>query len=254
MKLSIVTVHLNDFPGLERTLNSLSYVMSAADIEWIVIDGGSKLTREHSDIFRQVISLATQSVSGPDKGIYDAMNKGTKLASGDYIMYLNAGDELHQDFDHGLLSRLVETAPPGMVWGHCMERYENGATIQIKTRSSSWAWYCMPVYHPAIFFRREMLGEDPYDTSFIIAADYDLVCRLLTSGARVVMLDSEVSIFHRGGISLTRGEVTGEEENRIRMKYFMVSSFASKNIMRFKIFIARLSHFPLLRGLWRKWI
>lgn len=235
-------------------MQSLAAFSGQESMEWVVVDGGSQLPDGQDDAFGQVSSLATHFVSEPDEGIYDAMNKGTRLATGDYVLYLNAGDELHPEFDPTLLAQSVEADSPEMVWGRCLERYEDGTTIQIKTRSPSWAWYCMPVYHPAVFFRREALGDSPYNTGFKITADYELVCRLLTSGARVEMLDAVVSVFHRGGLSLTHGEVTGDEENRVRMKYFKVSPLTGKAIMSVKFFTARLSHVPWARQLWRRWI
>ena len=88
-----------------------------ANLEWVVIDGDSELQDGHPEIFQRVNSLATHFISEPDNGIYDAMNKGTRLASGDYVLYLNAGDELHPDFDPEQLSHLFEETSPEMVGG-----------------------------------------------------------------------------------------------------------------------------------------
>jgi putative colanic acid biosynthesis glycosyltransferase len=235
-------------------MKSIARVSGDSNIEWIVIDGGSQIPNGNSGLLERVSSLTTQFVSEPDEGIYDAMNKGTDLATGDYVLYLNAGDELHPGFDPGSVEKLAQSDLPEMIWGQCMERYENGATIRIKTRSPSWAWYCMPIYHPAIFFRRDVLGIKPYDTGFRIAADYDLVCRLLTNGAKVKNLNATVSVFHRGGLSLTNADATRYEENLIRMKYFNVSPHTGKMIMKGKSVIAKLSHSSVLRNLWRRWI
>jgi len=230
-------------------MKSLDPVQGRPDVEWIVIDGSNEEWASHGGLIRQVISRAAHVVSEPDEGIYDAMNKGTKLASGAYVLYLNAGDELHPGFSPGRLNRLVNENLPDMVWGRCLERYENGATIRVKTRSPAWAWYGMPAYHPAIFFRRNVLGDNPYDTSFRIAADYDLVCRLLNDGARALKLDSVVSIFHRGGLSLGKGDLTRSEENQVRMKYFRVSAFTGGAIMGIKNLLARFSNVHWLRRL-----
>jgi len=175
--LTIITIHLNDFDGLLRTIQSLGPVLSRDNVEWVVVDGGSK--RRDGDVVEQAESHANKFISETDKGVYDAMNKGTCFASGDYVLYLNAGDELHPEFDIDKFFLLADTTHAEMIWGQCMECYENGKTIQIKTRSVSWAWYCMPVCHPATFFRRDSIGDHPYDAWFRIAGDYDLICHLL---------------------------------------------------------------------------
>ena len=146
MKVSVVTIHLNDFAGLNRTFNSLKLSRCFNHLEWIIIDGDSELT-DGGLFFEQVKSSADHFLSEPDKGIYDAMNKGTRLASGDYILYLNAGDELHPDFESALLDHLAAGASPDMIWGRCEVHYLDGSKIQVKTRSPSWAWYCMPAFH-----------------------------------------------------------------------------------------------------------
>jgi len=253
MKLSIITIHLNEPAGLERTFNSLAPVATEKSLEWIVIDGGSKLQGADMGVFDRVESLADHFTSEPDEGIYDAMNKGTRLAVGDYVLYLNAGDELHPEFNLQALASLTETTPE-MIWGCCQERYENGSLIQVKTRSPSWAWYGMPVCHQAIFFRRDALGDTPYDTRLHISADYDLVCRLLSSGAEVEQLESVVSTFHRGGLSDIRGGVTREEENQVRLRYFHVPAFAGSAIKNFKGMNTKLAKIAWFRRLWRRWI
>lgn len=253
MKLSIVTIHLNVPNGLRTTFESLRQFLQEIDTEWIVIDGGSK-QQGIDDIFEQVKTFANHFSSEPDEGIYDAMNKGVRQATGEYVLFLNAGDELHQDFKPEQLRNLITETRPDMIWGRCQERYENGASIQVKTRSPSWAWYGMPAYHPAIFFRREILGDFPYDTRYRIAADYDLICRLLTGGARVEKLNSLVSIFHHGGLSDIQGAATRDEENQIRLKYFKVPAIAGNTIKYLKGINAQLAKVAWFRRLWRRWI
>ena len=83
MKLSIITIHLNELAGLERTFKSLAPVATEKSLEWIVIDGGSKLQGADIEVMDHVKSLAEHFTSEPDEGIYDAMNKGTRQAVGD---------------------------------------------------------------------------------------------------------------------------------------------------------------------------
>lgn len=256
MFLSIVTIHLDDFAGLARTMASLDALLSADVVEWIVVDGGSRAQSAGDD---EILGLARDSaqrfVSEPDEGIYDAMNKGTCLAGGEYVMYLNAGDELHEAFDHRQLEQELPEPAPGMVMGQCTERYANGREVELKTRPSSWAWYGMPTSHPAILFNRRLLPAQPYNTDFQIAADYDLFCRLLTqSGRPVHRIPMHFARFYLGGVSDTAHGRTLEEEHLIRVRYFAVPPFLSRLLIWFKTGMKKLSGFAWLRRAWRKWV
>jgi len=255
MNVSIVTVHLNDFEGLYRTYQSLQSVLTGQQVAWVVIDGGSHIeTEKQKAVFERVKLAADFFTSEPDHGIYDAMNKGSLAAKGDYFLYLNAVDELHADFNPDKLSSLVTETHPDMIWGRCQQRYQDGTLIQIKTRSPAWAWYGMPVYHPAILFRRESLGESPYNTHYRIAADYDLVCRLLADGGQVRQLDSPVCIFYRGGVSDTCSAESLNEENEVRLTYYRFPAIAGDILKYFKGLNARIANNSTLRRLWRRWI
>lgn len=91
MKISVITVNLNNSNGLERTFKSLSS-QTFKDFELIVIDGGS--TDGSLDLIRKYSTLITYWVSEADKGTYHAMNKGIQAATGDYCFFLNSGDSL----------------------------------------------------------------------------------------------------------------------------------------------------------------
>ncbi|HBR4018224.1 TPA: glycosyltransferase, partial [Klebsiella pneumoniae] len=94
-KLSIITVAYNNRAGIEQTFNSLDYIddKDMPSIEWVVIDGGS--TDGTYDYLCTLKSkIAIKYLSEKDQGIYDAMNKGILMSSGDYALFLNSGDTL----------------------------------------------------------------------------------------------------------------------------------------------------------------
>ena len=94
MNISIITVHLDDFEGLIRTFHSLQALLSNQHLSWVVIDGGSHIETDDQETGVDLIkSVADFFSSEPDRGIYDAMNKGCRAAKGDYVLFLNAGDE-----------------------------------------------------------------------------------------------------------------------------------------------------------------
>ena len=93
-KLSIITVNLNNREGLRKTAESV-VSQTYKDYEWIVIDGGS--TDGSKELIEQYAEHISYWVSEPDKGIYNAMNKGIRQAHGEYFLFLNSGDSLCDD-------------------------------------------------------------------------------------------------------------------------------------------------------------
>jgi len=250
--LSVITIHLNQFAGLRSTMASLKRLLGEPGVEWILVDGASMPeTPDQQETLKAALARANVGISEADEGIYHAMNKGTAMARGDYLLFLNAGDEMHPNFRPENLFRDLGNRWPVMVWGTCVERYRGGQTIAVKTRSPRWAWYGIPALHPSILFRRQALGESPFDTSFRIAADYDLVCRLLHTGDPVVLHQHTISVFHHGGVSDSLDHLTRQEENRVRLKHFSVPPAAGRAIMAFKRFNKVLSRVHWLRRMWR---
>lgn len=255
MKLSIVTVHLNDLDGLGITAQSLQSQFEIEDSQWIVIDGGTNpQTSSDSRTFAKVDKVASIFVSEPDNGIYDAMNKGTRAAVGDYVLYLNAGDELHPDFSWPRVAAQIADDEPGMVWGTCHERYLDGRLVKLQNRSPGLAWYGIPVNHQNVLFRRDLLGPGPYDENLVYCADYDLIGRLLRQDCSVLRTDMPVGIFQRGGVSEQNFRETMREEELLRTRHFDVNPVLSRLITHFKIFNSKAGQIPVLRRLLRNWV
>lgn len=252
--LTIITIHLNDFDGLFKTHNSLKTKLAADKVEWIVIDGGSKAPSiEQRPTLSLVKASADNYVSEPDDGIYDAMNKGTLLATGEYVLYLNAGDELHPEFSCEQLSVALQTHGAGMIWGKADVRDRNQKIYSRKTRNPGWLRYGTAVCHQAVFFKRSLLGSSPYDTRLSIAADYNLICRLYTAGESVKMLAMPVCVFDLVGKSGADKWLTLSEESDVRQKYFSVPNFFNVLITRFKLIIWQTGTLiPSFRRAWSR--
>ena len=252
--LTIITVHLNDFEGLSGTCESIRSKLSGSDVEWIVIDGGSNAhSMEDRESLDMVRAYAGQYVSEPDNGIYDAMNKGTRLAKGEYVLYLNAGDKLHPDFSFDAFAETVTGLDASMLWCRADVRDRTGKVYPRKTRRPAWLRYGTAVCHQAVFFRSSVLGSNPYETKFSVAGDYDLICRLYTSGERIELLDIPVCIFDLIGKSGTNKRLTLGEESVVRQKYFSIPGFVSRMIMEFKYLVWQTGTLlPSFRRAWSR--
>ncbi len=114
-KFSIITVTYNAGKVLEDTIQSV-ITQTYKNMEYILVDGGS--TDNTLSIINQYRSMIQQVISEPDRGLYDAMNKGIKMATGDYICFLNAGDAFHEDDTlQQMVHSLTENALPDVLYG-----------------------------------------------------------------------------------------------------------------------------------------
>jgi len=252
--LSIVTVHLNDFEALERTRDSLQPLLESRLVEWIVVDGESTPSglRETS-IMAAVRLQADRFLAEPDRGIYDAMNKGIDLASGDYLLFLNAGDLLHPDFRVDILLEILHEQAPDMAWGECFDIDRTGRQYRRRPRSAAWLRIGMPVSHQAIFFGRRILPSPAYDTRYRYAADYDLLCHLLADGAQILQLDQPVCVFDLEGRSSQNKRAALDEESEVRRQRLETSWLMDGVIRRAKLVVWGLSSLlPMSRAAWRR--
>lgn len=138
---SIVTVVLNDREGLGRTRASLRR-QSCRDFAWIVVDGGSE-DGTRDEIVRSAPEIAWWR-SGPDRGLYDAMNIGMAAATGDYLLFLNAGDELASpDSLERLAAEIRRHSSPDFLYCDALERTLGGTLLLKPARSHRTLWYGM---------------------------------------------------------------------------------------------------------------
>ena len=181
MKFSIITVTYNAAPYLERTVLSV-LSQSYPDIEYLIIDGQS--TDGTVDIIRQYESGIAYWVSEPDKGLYDAMNKGLRRATGDYVWFLNAGDTLPSaDLVQTIAQKIARRKHlPDVIYGDTAIVNNEGCVLGMRhlrpPKKLTWkkfAWG-MLVCHQAFIARRELAPE--YDPAYPLCADYDWCIRV----------------------------------------------------------------------------
>ena len=181
-KFSIITVTYNAGDVIEDTIQSV-ITQTYKNIEYIIVDGAS--TDKTMSIVESYRPHIHTVVSEPDHGLYDAMNKGIRLATGDYVCFLNAGDELHEDDTLQLmvhsLSGLSEL--PDVIYGRTAIVDREGHFLRMRRlelpEHLTWRSFRqgMLVCHQAFFARRDRAV--PYDLNYRFSADFDWCIRVM---------------------------------------------------------------------------
>jgi len=206
---SIVTITKNNLNGLTRTAASIN-AQSFTGYEWIVIDGAS------NDGTTEYLADTTAAfVSEPDDGLYDAMNKGTERAKGDYILFLNAGDVLSDPDILSSLAKAAQADAPDFIYGDALE---TGGFYK-KARSHEKFNLGMFTHHQAILYRRNIIGDLRYDTRYKIAADYDFTVRFLKRAKNIHYIPAAICIFETGGISQQNMKLGRQEQFHARSTF-----------------------------------
>lgn len=162
--ISIVTINKNNALGLSSTISSLN-IQTEKHYQWVLIDGNS------SDSSLSVTSSCTGDdvtiISEPDLGIYDAMNKGVNLCKFPYILFLNSGDKLANQF---VLEDIVSNISDGV------DILLGGFSVRGKVRfprPNWWRYWSLPTSHQSIIYAKSLLTQYPFDLSFTRAADFE---------------------------------------------------------------------------------
>ena len=182
-KFSIITVTYNAEKVLEDTIQSVIF-QTYRNVEYIIVDGASK---DHTlEIVNKYHDRINKVISETDKGLYDAMNKGIQLATGDYLCFLNAGDKFH---DSETLQKIVHTLKgqelPDVIYGETAIVDEEGHFLHMRRLSTpahlNWKSFKqgMLVCHQAFFANRELAINHLYDLQYRFSADFDWCIRIM---------------------------------------------------------------------------
>lgn len=199
MKLTVITINLNNKLGLEKTLASIES-QSFLDFEYILIDGDS--TDGSLEVIEQYKNRLDYWISEKDSGIYNAMNKGIQKAKGEYLLFLNSGDcLLHSD-------TLLETIPHlglhDIVYGNL--RYDRAGKFTDASYPDKLSFgYLYQNYlpHPASFIKKEsLIKQGLYDESYKICADWVFFMKaIFLKGASYLHIHQVISIYDTLGLS-----------------------------------------------------
>lgn len=200
IKFSIITVVKNDLIGLKKTFHSIRSQIFE-NYEWIVIDA---LSEDGCSEFLESLNQANiKFISEKDNGIYDGMNKGIKLCSGDYVIFLNAGDFFVTDMVLNKIKDCLIENPSDVFFGNVRMKFKNTSFIRgFRRVSSSQSLTSLPGHHQGTFYRAGLLKKFPYQEDYFISGDYYIICKLFKEGFQhYVYADTIVSEFEVGHFS-----------------------------------------------------
>ena len=222
--VSIITITYNAERFLERTVQSV-VAQQATDYEYIVIDGAS--TDGTLDIIRKYEHHITRWISEPDGGLYDAMNKGLHRARGQYVWFMNAGDELHhpQTLPH-LLERIA-TTQADVYYSDALFVQENGTAIGLRSNVTphalphtlSWCDMAlgMKVCHQAFVAKRTIAPDYPTNN---LSADLDWEIRCLKAARTIEYLPFVLCRYLIGGLSVQQHRRSLLDRFRVLVTHF----------------------------------
>ena len=217
MLFSVITVTYNASQWLERTIQSV-ISQSYPHIEYIIVDGNS--TDGTLELIKKYQSAITHCISEPDRGLYDAMNKGLKLASGDYVWFINAGDRLYSETTvQEIVNRIDEKNLPDIVYGETAIVDAQGNPLgmrRLKTPENlTWKSFSMGmlVCHQSFIVKRAI--AEPYDLQYRFTADYDWCIRCLKKADTAFNTHLILSRFMEAGLSAENRKESLKERYRI---------------------------------------
>lgn len=213
---------------------------SDTNLEYIVIDGGS--TDGTLDIIQQNSVHISHWISEPDKGIYDAMNKGLAMANGTYVLFINSGDKLYTpDTIKEIRAIAIKENIPDVIYGETMVIDENGHEIGARRLKppDKLAWKHlingMLVCHQSFIVKRELAPF--YDLQYVISADYDWELKCLRRAQSVVNARQYISKYLDNGFSKKNIPLSLKERLRIMIQnYGFIKTISNHFIISLRFF------------------
>ncbi|KAA6329276.1 PGL/p-HBAD biosynthesis glycosyltransferase [termite gut metagenome] len=237
-KFSIITVTYNARKVLENTIRSV-IAQTYPHIEYIIIDGDS--TDGTLLLIEKYRTHIHTLISEPDKGLYDAMNKGIVHASGDYLCFLNAGDSFHTDDTlQQVVQSFTETGLPDVVYGETALVDENGHFLCMRRLSTpkelTWKSFKqgMVVCHQAFFAKRLLV--EPYGLQYRFSADFDWCIRIMKKACLLHNTHLTLVDYLEEGTTTQNRKASLKERFRIMAKHYGTMS----TVMLHVWFVVRL--------------
>lgn len=239
LKITVVTVSYNAAATIEETIRSV-VDQTYDNVEYIIIDGGS--TDGTVDIIRRYAEGGSEAgkhnhviakwISEPDRGIYDAMNKGIALATGDYVIFINAGDHLHNKYTMCNVSNLIDGSD--VVYGNLILNLAK-CRFLAKPEPISDMIYRFPIFHPSCLTKTSLLKQYKYNDKFRICGDYEFYYRIYKEGYNFEYVDFTMTEFDaESGISNTDILSAFKEESTVNKTHGTLSYYKSVILISLK--------------------
>lgn len=256
LKLSIITINYNDAVGLQKTFNS-TISQSCADFEHVIVDGASP--DNSVEVIKKYAAEASAKgikvtwISEKDKGIYNAMNKGIRMARGEYIEILNAGDILASvEVVEKMYAALEEKDYPELLYGN-MIKVSADSKVVGKSKETPYSflnYFISTLNHDCAYIKRSLFGEDRYglyDEELKIVSDWKWYTEAIGLGTVFpVYVDIDVTIFDATGISETNLAKRNEERAKVLKAITPPAVWEDYNQHSFHLEqIKRLKRYPL---------
>lgn len=222
-KFTIITITYNAAHWLERTVLSI-LSQSYPNIEYLIIDGAS--TDGTVDIIKQYAPGIAFWISEPDKGLYDAMNKGLKHASGDYVWFINAGDMLQTaDTIQRIVMKISKRRIlPDIIYGETAIVNAEGKMVGMRRlrapKNLTWKSFRMGmlVCHQSFIVKRSIVPE--YDLHYRLSADYDWCIRCMKLAKSIYNTKIVLTDYLEDGLSTAQRSASLKERYEIMCKYY----------------------------------
>jgi len=253
MKVSIITITFNPGALFDRTAQSILN-QTCGDFEFVVVDGKSSddtitKVQQLMPAFKEK-GIPVRWTSEPDKGIYDAMNKGLRLASGDYVWFMNAGDVISSPTT---LEAVFSSIPsgknePDFMYGETLIVDANGGIMgerRLKApKELTWTSFRMGmlVCHQSMLVKRTMAPE--YDLSYRYSSDFDWTIRCLKKERYIQNTGLVIAHFLDGGVSKKKMKASLKERFNIMTVYYGWLP----TVIRHLWFVCRAAWFKLFHG------
>lgn len=234
-KITIVTATYNLIKAgrkefFKKCIESI-YSQTYKNFEHIIIDGASD--DGTLDLIKEIAPRSTV-ISEPDKGIYDAFNKGVKKASGEYVHFLNSDDYYTDKKSLEISAKYLSATDADFSCSDCYFVDENDKITNVFYAEPEVFFYYIPFCHQSMIVKKEALVKAGFfDTKYKIAADYNLIIDLILNGASFVKIPGSIANFRNCGVSSNTINTDIENEEIIR-KYFKKEVSSIKNLVNAK--------------------
>lgn len=236
MKISVITVCRNAEQHIENTIQSVINQTKFANIEYILIDGAS--TDKTTEIIEKYKENISYFVSEPDTGIYNAMNKGIKVATGDFVMFLNSGDSYINELVFEQFLPHLEKTDKNLVIGNlfAFDKYSADMVRINEKFLDKFLFHYQSIPHPSTFFRRTIFEKvGLYNENYRIVSDFEWYLKYFNEfNGNYDYVDKYVVFFDLNGICSNKQfeELHQKERNEVLYKYVSPSEKFAYKICR----------------------